>query len=115
MHHFESFETSAEDRAARQARFGDRSSMVADEAFPLFPFRADARMTGIATFDIAADGTTATGFIPAMIMADGSTEPLRPDDPRSRTSSGTSSGSHVRAASTHGSSARNATDGCCST
>ena len=83
VHHFESFETTAEDRAARQARFGDRSSMVADETFPLFPFRADARMTGIATFDIAADGTTATGFVPAMIMADGSTEPLRPDDPGS--------------------------------
>jgi len=83
MHHFQSFETSAEDRAARQARFGDRSSMVADETFPLFPFRADARMTGIATFDIAVDGTTATGFVPAMIMADGSTEPLRADDRRS--------------------------------
>ena len=82
MHHFESFETTAEDRAARHARFGDRSSMLADEAFPLFPFRADARMTGIATFDLTADGTAATGFIPAMIMADGSTEPLRVDDPR---------------------------------
>lgn len=82
MHHFESFETTTEMRAAREARFGDRSSMVADEAFPLFPFRAAARMTGTATLDVAAGGTAAAGFIPAMIMADGSTEPLRPDDPR---------------------------------
>lgn len=82
VHHFESFETTAEVRAAREARFGDLSSMVADEAFPLFPFRAAARRTGIATLDVEADGTAAAGFIPAMIMADGSTEPLRADDPR---------------------------------
>ncbi len=56
--------------------------MVADEAFPLFPFRAAARRTGIATLDVAADGSSAAGFIPAMMLEDGSTEPLRPDDPR---------------------------------
>jgi len=85
VHHFESFETSAEERAARQARFGARSSMVADEAFPLFPFRADARMTGVATLDIARNGTAAPGFVPAMMMEDGSTEPLAADDPRAST------------------------------
>jgi hypothetical protein len=82
VHHFESFETTVEDRAARQARFGERSSMVADEAFPLFPFRADARRTGIATLDVAPDGTATVGFVPAMMLEDGSTEPLGPDDPR---------------------------------
>jgi poly-gamma-glutamate capsule biosynthesis protein CapA/YwtB (metallophosphatase superfamily) len=82
VHHFESFETTAEDRAAREARFGERSSMVADEAFPLFPFRAAARRTGVATLDVADDGRGIAGFIPAMIMADGSTEPLRADDQR---------------------------------
>ena len=82
VHHFESFETTAEARAARAARFGDRSSMAADESFPLFPFRAAARRTGIATLDVAADGSAVAGFIPALIMADGSTEPLRRDDPR---------------------------------
>ncbi len=84
VHHFESFETTAETRGAREARFGDRSSMVADEAFPLFPFRAAARRTGIATLDVAGDGSAVAGFIPALIMADGSTEPLRPDDPRAK-------------------------------
>jgi hypothetical protein len=82
VHHFESFETTAEDRAARHARFGDRSSMLAAESFPLFPFRADARKTGIATLDLTSDGTVGAGFIPAQMMEDGSTEPLRPDDPR---------------------------------
>lgn len=82
VHHFESFETTAEARGAREARFGERSSMAADEAFPLFPFRAAARRTGIATLDVAADGSAVAGFIPALIMADGSTEPLRPGDPR---------------------------------
>jgi poly-gamma-glutamate synthesis protein (capsule biosynthesis protein) len=82
VHHFASHAPTAAERAARQARFGERSSMVEDDHFPLFPFRADARKTGIARFDIAADGTATTGFIPAMMTADGSTEPLRADDPR---------------------------------
>jgi poly-gamma-glutamate synthesis protein (capsule biosynthesis protein) len=82
VHHFESFETTRETRAAREARFGERSSMKADETFPLFPFRADARRTGIATLDVAADGSAAAGFIPATMLEDGSTEPLRADDPR---------------------------------
>jgi poly-gamma-glutamate synthesis protein (capsule biosynthesis protein) len=56
--------------------------MTADETFPLFPFRADARRTGVATLDVAADGSAAAGFIPAMMLEDGSTEPLRGDDPR---------------------------------
>jgi poly-gamma-glutamate synthesis protein (capsule biosynthesis protein) len=82
VHHFASFETTAETRAAREARFGDRSSMVADEALPLFPFRAAARRTGIATLDVAPDGSALAGFVPALITADGSTEPLRADDAR---------------------------------
>jgi poly-gamma-glutamate capsule biosynthesis protein CapA/YwtB (metallophosphatase superfamily) len=82
IHHFTSIKTSPADRAAREARFGDRSSFAADEEFPLFPFRADARRTGIAVTDLCADGTVETGFIPAIILADGATEPLRADDPR---------------------------------
>jgi poly-gamma-glutamate synthesis protein (capsule biosynthesis protein) len=82
IHHFVSLTPSAEERAARQARFGERSSYVEDESFPLFPFRADARRTGVATIDVAPDGTAAAGLVPAMMLADGSTEPLRPDDPR---------------------------------
>jgi poly-gamma-glutamate capsule biosynthesis protein CapA/YwtB (metallophosphatase superfamily) len=82
VHHFESFDTPTEVRAAREARFGERSSMRSEEVFPLFPFRADARRTGIATLDVAPDGTAAVGFVPAMMLEDGSTEPLAPDDPR---------------------------------
>src|SRR5579871_2630546 len=82
IHHFTSIKTSDADRATREARFGDRSSFAAGETFPLFPFRADARRTGIAVTDLRADGTIETGFVPAMILEDGSTEPLRSDDPR---------------------------------
>ncbi len=52
------------------------------EELPLFPFRADAQRTGIATLDLETDGAVSAGFIPAQILADGSTEPLRADDPR---------------------------------
>jgi len=82
MHHFESITVSREQMAARQERFGPRSSWVVGEELPLFPFRADARRTGVATFDVGADGVVAAGFIPAMILADGATEPLRAGDPR---------------------------------
>ncbi|MEA2318094.1 MAG: hypothetical protein QOD44_2283 [Solirubrobacteraceae bacterium] len=82
VHHFTSIKISASDRAAREARFGARASMSGDDDFPLFPFRADARKSGVATLDIARDGTVQAGFVPAMILADGSTEPLRPGDER---------------------------------
>jgi hypothetical protein len=39
-------------------------------------------MTGVATFDVGADGSRQAGFVPAQIQPDGSTEPLRPGDPR---------------------------------
>jgi poly-gamma-glutamate synthesis protein (capsule biosynthesis protein) len=82
VHHFTSFHLSAADRAARSTRHGERSSWVEGEELPLFPFRADAQRTGIATLDLETDGTVSAGFIPAQILADGSTEPLRADDPR---------------------------------
>jgi poly-gamma-glutamate synthesis protein (capsule biosynthesis protein) len=82
IHHFTSIQVSASDRAAREARFGGRSSFAGDEQFPLFPFRVDARKSGVAVLELGADGTIETGFVPAMIMADGSTEPLRVGDPR---------------------------------
>jgi poly-gamma-glutamate synthesis protein (capsule biosynthesis protein) len=82
IHHFTSIRVSASDRAARQARFGERSSFAGDEEFPLFPFRVDARKSGVAVLELGADGTIETGFVPAQIMADGSTEPLGALDPR---------------------------------
>lgn len=54
-----------------------------DEQFPLFPFEARARQTGVAVLEFGTGGRLEqAGFIPAVILADGSTEPLRPDDPR---------------------------------
>ncbi len=82
IHHFTSIKVSAADRAARRARFGERSSYSEDEEIPLFPFRIDARKNGNAELDLGADGTIEAGFIPAHMVADGSTEPLRADDPR---------------------------------
>jgi poly-gamma-glutamate capsule biosynthesis protein CapA/YwtB (metallophosphatase superfamily) len=82
MHHFRSITIAPEEIAARQARFGAHSSWVAGEELPLFPFRADARRTCVATLDIGPDGAIRAGFVPAMILADGSTEPLRRSDPR---------------------------------
>jgi poly-gamma-glutamate capsule biosynthesis protein CapA/YwtB (metallophosphatase superfamily) len=82
VHHFRSIEISAEDIAARHARLGALSSWITGEELPLFPFRADARRSCVATLDVAPDGAVQAGLVPAMILADGSTEPLRPDDPR---------------------------------
>jgi len=55
-----------------------------DEEFPLYPFEPAYRRTGIAVLDIDAAGEVLAGFIPAQILRDGSTEPLRPDDPRAQ-------------------------------
>jgi hypothetical protein len=52
------------------------------EELPLFPFRADARRSGVATLDFGPEGSVEAGLIPAMILADGSTEPLGAGDPR---------------------------------
>jgi poly-gamma-glutamate synthesis protein (capsule biosynthesis protein) len=81
VHHFTTITASAADRAARVARFGERSSYGGDDDFPLFPYRPDARKTGIAVTELGADGTIAAGFIPAHMAPDGSTAPLRADDP----------------------------------
>lgn len=82
VHHLSTlYPPSAEELARRRARFGEKAHVPTSD-FPLFPFHPDARMTGIATFDLAPGGSIAAGFIPAEILADGSTEPLRPDDGR---------------------------------
>jgi hypothetical protein len=81
VHHFGSLGISAEDRAKRQAVSGGKASMADGEVFPLFPFGADARKTGVAVLDFSPSGPPRAGFVPAMIRADGSTEPLRPGDP----------------------------------
>lgn len=82
MHHFQQRPLSPEQVAARQARFGPLASASDDPEFPLFPFCADARMTGVAALDLEAGGSIEAGLVPARMQPDGSTEPLRPGDPR---------------------------------
>jgi len=82
VHHFVDFGSTRESRAKLEQRYGERSAQRPDEFFELFPYRADARRTGIATLELAPGREIAAGFVPAMIMLDGSTEALRPDDPR---------------------------------
>jgi hypothetical protein len=65
----------------RRRKFGAQAH-IPDPAFPLFPFHPDARQTGLAVLDVSPDGIAAVGFVPALIRADGSTEPLRPGDER---------------------------------
>ncbi len=82
VHHFVGFGSTRESRARLEQRHGERSAQRPDEFFELFPYRADARRTGIATLELTAGREITAGFVPAVIMLDGSTEPLRPDDPR---------------------------------
>lgn len=65
----------------RRRKFGAQAH-IPDPAFPLFPFHPDARQSGLAVLDVSPDGIVAVGFVPALIRADGSTEPLRPGDQR---------------------------------
>jgi len=82
VHHYTGEPITPQERAARERRFGARSSMVEAEALPLFPFRSQSWRTGVATFAFGADGSVAAGFVPAIMLADGTTEPLRAGDPR---------------------------------
>jgi poly-gamma-glutamate capsule biosynthesis protein CapA/YwtB (metallophosphatase superfamily) len=82
VHHFVSFETSHGTRAEREARYGERSSFSAEDVFELWPFRPATRRTGLAAIDLGPNGEVSAGFVPAYMLSDGSTEPLRPDDPR---------------------------------
>jgi poly-gamma-glutamate synthesis protein (capsule biosynthesis protein) len=53
-----------------------------DQEYPYWAYdRPETRMSGIASITFSQNGVEA-GFIPAMIMPDGSTEPLADDDPR---------------------------------
>ncbi|KXX54209.1 hypothetical protein AZG88_25115 [Rhodococcus sp. LB1] len=53
-----------------------------EEVFPYWPFRRhEARYTGVAVLTFGDEGVGAA-FVPAIVLADGSTEPLAADDPR---------------------------------
>jgi poly-gamma-glutamate synthesis protein (capsule biosynthesis protein) len=81
VHHFVSLDISQGMRTDRQARYGERSSWSDEDVFELWPFRPVTRRTGLARLEFGADGVSAA-FVPAYMLPDGSTEPLRPDDPR---------------------------------
>lgn len=53
-----------------------------DPTYPYMPFTPDHRLTGLAVLDIADGNTMKVGFIPALIEPDGSTRPLKVDDPQ---------------------------------
>lgn len=76
-HHRPSYQLSPEEIARGRAKVHKP-----DPDYPYFPLHPDARMTGIATFDVSADGSRVIGFVPAMVLPDASTEPLRPGDER---------------------------------
>lgn len=75
MHHFHS--------AGRHARSDDALiDTWNEEDCPYWPFRRpEAKLTGVAVLTFDDDGVGAA-FVPAVILSDGSTEPLRIDDPR---------------------------------
>jgi poly-gamma-glutamate capsule biosynthesis protein CapA/YwtB (metallophosphatase superfamily) len=82
VHHLSTlYPPSDEELNRRRRKFGAQAH-IPDPAFPLFPFHPDARRSGVAVLDIAAGGIVRVGFVPALIRADGSTEPLRPGDQR---------------------------------
>jgi poly-gamma-glutamate capsule biosynthesis protein CapA/YwtB (metallophosphatase superfamily) len=83
VHHFQGPAITPEMRADRDRRFGKYSSYTQPAVeFPLWPFAEDSRKTMVAVLDIAGDGSVEAGFYPAQMLADGSTTPLTPDDPR---------------------------------
>jgi poly-gamma-glutamate capsule biosynthesis protein CapA/YwtB (metallophosphatase superfamily) len=82
IHHLTTlYPPSEAELSKRRRKFGSQAH-IPDPAFPLFPFNPDARQTGLAVLDVSSNGIVSVGFVPALIRADGSTEPLRPDDPR---------------------------------
>ena len=82
IHHFTHFHQSPAKLAANKAAYGEYFVGVRED-FPLFPFHADARMTGAAMLDFTHSGVQAS-FIPAIMHADGSTVPLRSADPEAK-------------------------------
>lgn len=81
VHHFTHYNPTANQLAASRARYGEFAHGPRP-GFPLYPFHPDARMTGIVTLDASKLGIVRAGFIPAEILADGSTEPYRFGDAR---------------------------------
>lgn len=82
VHHLTTLYPPSDAELARRRRmFGDHAH-IPDPEFPLFPFHEDARQSGVAVLEVGKKGVLSAGFVPAMIRADGSTEPLRVGDER---------------------------------
>jgi poly-gamma-glutamate capsule biosynthesis protein CapA/YwtB (metallophosphatase superfamily) len=72
------------DDEVRRSRAAQGRIIAESDEYRYFPFHRDARMTGIATLEVSASGVLRAGFVPAQILPDGSTEPLRHDEPQAK-------------------------------
>lgn len=81
VHHFSHFNPSEAHLISSRRIYGDHTHGPR-EGFPLYPFHPDARLTGIATITAQRDGIVGLGFIPAVVLPDGSTEPCLAGSPQ---------------------------------
>lgn len=82
VHHLTTLYPPSDSELTRRRRMFGEGAHIPDPDFPLFPFHADARQSGVAVLDFGKGGVRRAGFAPAMILADGSTEPLSSGDER---------------------------------
>lgn len=82
VHHLSTLYPPSDAELARRRRMFGEQAHIPDPAFPLFPFHEDARRSGVAVLDVGPSGVVQAGFVPAMIRADGSTEPIAFGDER---------------------------------
>ncbi|WP_059013558.1 CapA family protein [Streptomyces specialis] len=69
-------------RRANERRHGALSSMAEHDFLPYFPYREEARATGVAVLEIDGDTVVGAGLAAARIGAVGATVPLGAGDPR---------------------------------
>lgn len=81
VHHFKPGLIDRETAIARRSKLGPLSAWEGDPDFPYFPFRKEARMTGVAQMSVRGDGVVSAGLVPAEIRSDGTTSLLRLDNP----------------------------------
>lgn len=74
VHHFAHFNPSPAQLAEAREIYGDYAHGPR-EGYPLYPFHPDARLTGIVVLGIRQRTILEVGFIPAVVLPDGSTQP----------------------------------------
>lgn len=81
VHHFSHYNQSEANLISSRRIYGDHAHGPR-EGFPLYPFHPDARLTGIATITARKDGIVGLGFVPAVVLPDGSTAPCASGSPQ---------------------------------